>query len=114
MTNPKRGELKLSLGGETYNARVTLDAIMKIEAACGMGILKVLTGLSEGNLTTTEVCHIILPVIRGGGNDFSIKDVQRIVWDAGLADSMKVAGEILSAALTGGQNEGKLKEVVNG
>ena len=114
MTNPKRGELKLSLGSQTYNARVTLDAIMKIEASCGMGILKVLTGLTEGNLTTTEVCNIILPVIRGGGNDFSMKDVQKIVWDAGLADSMKVAGEILSTALTGGQSEGNLEEVVNG
>jgi len=112
--NPKRGEMELNLGGKTYKARVTLDAIMKIETSCGLGIVKVLSRLTEGELTTLQVCSTILPVIRGGGNDFSMKDVQEIVWEAGLANSMRAVGEILAIALTGGQDEGNEKKAVNG
>jgi len=112
--NRKRGEMTLDLGGKTYKARVTLDAIMKIETACGVGIVKVLSNLTEGTLTTTQVCETILPVIRGGGNDLNIKDVQEIVWQAGLANSMRAVGEILAIALMGGQDEGNEEKVVNG
>lgn len=114
MENPKRGEMTLDLGGKTYKARVTLDAIMKIETACDLGIVKVLQNLTEGTLTTSQVCAVMLPVIRGGGNDLSIKDVQNIVWEAGLANSMKAVGEILGVALMGGQNEGNEEKVASG
>lgn len=87
-----------------------MDALARIETATGLGILKVLQKLSDGELTTTEICAILLPVIRGGGNDIDLKDVQRAVWDAGLAEAMKAAGEVLTMALTGGQSEGNGEE----
>lgn len=87
-----------------------MDALARIETATGLGILKVLQKLSDGELTTTEICAILLPVIRGGGNDIDLKDVQRAVWDAGLAEAMKAAGQVLTIALTGGQSEGNVEE----
>lgn len=107
MTNPKRGEFRLSLGKQTYKAKVTMDGLARIEAALGCGVLRILQKLSDGDLTTTEMCAILLPIIRAGGNDIDIKDVQSAVWDGGLAEAMKASGEILSVALSGGQNEGK-------
>ena len=110
MTNPKKGEMKISLGEKTWNSRVTMDGLAKIEDACGTGILKVLQKLSDGDLTTSQMCNILLPIIRSGGNDVNMKDIQSSVWDAGLADAMKAVGEILSVSLGGGQDEGNLKE----
>ena len=87
-----------------------MDGIARIETAVGCGILKVLQKLSDGDLTTSEMCAILLPIIRAGGNDVQIKDVQAAVWDAGLAEAMKVSGSILAIALSGGQETGNDEE----
>lgn len=87
-----------------------MDGIARIETAVGRGILKVLQKLSDGDLTTSEMCAILLPIIRAGGNDVQIKDVQAAVWDAGLAEAMKVSGSILAIALSGGQETGNDEE----
>ena len=98
--------MQLSLGDQTWTARVTMDGIARIEAACNTGIVKILGRLTDGDLTTTEIVSILHPIIKGGGNDISVKDIQSAVWDAGLADAMKAVGEILGTALTGGNEEG--------
>ena len=95
----------MSLGDQTWTARVTMDGIARIEAACGTGIVKVLGRLTDGDLTTTEMCSILHPIIKGGGNDISMKDVQNAVWDAGLAETMKVVGEVVAVSLGGGREE---------
>ena len=97
--------MQLSLGDQTWTARVTMDGIARIEAACGTGIVKVLGRLTDGELTTTEMCSILHPIIKGGGNDISMKDVQNAVWDAGLAETMKVVGEVVAVSLGGGSEE---------
>ena len=35
-----------------------------------------------------------------------MKDIQKAVWDAGLADAMRVCGEVLASALSTGKDEG--------
>jgi len=101
----------LSLGDQTWTARVTMDGIARIEAACGTGIVKILGRLTDGDLTTTEMCNILHPIIKGGGNDISMKDIQNAVWDAGLAETMKAVGEIVAISLGGGNDEGNVKKV---
>tara|TARA_Y100001972_G_C7616021_1_gene308899 strand:- start:401 stop:676 length:276 start_codon:yes stop_codon:yes gene_type:complete len=88
-----------------------MDGIARIEAACGTGIVKILGRLTDGDLTTTEMCNILHPIIKGGGNDISMKDIQNAVWDAGLAETMKAVGEIIAVSLSGGNDEGNVKKV---
>lgn len=101
----------MSLGDQTWTARVTMDGIARIEAACGTGIVKILGRLTDGDLTTTEMCNILHPIIKGGGNDITMKDIQNAVWDAGLAETMKAVGEIVAISLGGGNDEGNVKKV---
>lgn len=100
------------LGNQSWTARVTMDSLARIEASCNAGIVKILGRLTEGDLTTSDICNILLPIIRGGGNDIQYKEVQKAVWNAGLAEAMKACGEILSIALSGGQDEGNEAEAV--
>ena len=55
---------------------------------------------------TTEIVNVLTPAIRGGGNDVDAKQVQKWVWEAGLIEAMRCAGEIVTVALNSGQNEG--------
>ena len=90
---------------------MTMDCLAKIETACGCGIMKVLGRLTEADITTTEICQILLPVIRAGGNDVSLKDIQSAVWEAGLAEGMKSVGEVLTKALMpDGDQSGNVEE----
>ncbi len=87
------------LGEKTLTGRVTLDVIMRIERQLGRGIIKVATSLSEADISVTEILAIITPVVRAGGNDVKEKDVQGYIWDAGIADGIRVCSEILAEAL---------------
>ncbi len=62
--------------------------------------------LSEGKATVTEIVNVLTPAIKGGGNDVDAKQVQKWIWEAGLIEAMRCAGEIVTMALNSGQNEG--------
>ena len=78
---------------------------MRVETALDKGIVEIITLLSEGKMTTTQLCDILLPVVRAGGNDIQMKEIRTSVWNAGLAPTMAVVGEILSTALSSGDDE---------
>ena len=40
MTNPKRGELRLEMAGQTFNCKINMDVIMRMEVGIGKSILK--------------------------------------------------------------------------
>lgn len=111
MANPKRGELKVKLGSKTFNGRVTLDVVQRIEVGLDMGIIQLAQSMSEGSLKTTEMTFILTPVIRAGGNDVTEKEVGQALWGAGLADGMKAIGEIIALVLGSGGDEGNEEEV---
>ena len=58
--------------------------------------------LGEGKATITEIVNVIQPALKGGGNNLDQKDVSKMVWEAGLIEGMRVAGEILTVALNSG------------
>lgn len=58
--------------------------------------------LSEGKATITEIVNVIQPALKGGGNNLDQKDVSKMVWEGGLIEGMRVAGEILTVALNSG------------
>ena len=111
MTNPKRGEIKITLGKKTFNGRVTLDVVQRIETGLDMGVIKLAQATSEGSLKTSEMTFILTPVIRAGGNDIQEKEVAEALWGAGLAEGMKSISEIIRIILSSGGDEGNDEEV---
>jgi hypothetical protein len=103
MVNPRRGELNLQLGTTQYKGKVTLDVLVRIESTMGCGVVKIAQRLSEGDLRISDILAILTPVIRAGGNDLDQKQIGTVIWEAGLAEGMRVAGEILALALTAGE-----------
>lgn len=91
-------------------ARLTIDALIRIENSNACSVVQTAQKLSEGKCTITEVVNVIQPALKGGGNNVDHKDVSKMVWEAGLIDGMRVAGEILTVALNSGlEDEGNAK-----
>ena len=113
-TNKLKGEILLNLAGKDYKARLTMNAIMQIESACNCGIIKLATRMSEADIRMTDIIEVLLPALRGGGNDLNRKDVIEIVENAGIVKSTTAVANLLSNTLTDDSqeetDEGKLEE----
>ena len=115
MANPMKGQIDLTLGTDTYKARLTVDSIMQIEAAGGCGIIKLANKMAEGDIRMSDLIYVLTPALRGGGNDLQQEDVKKLVGNTGIVDSAKAVAELLTKSLTTdsgeeGEAEGKKKE----
>ena len=111
MTNPKRGELEITLGEKKFNGRVTLDVVMRIERQMGKGIVKIAQSLSEAEFTVEQMVGILTPVIRAGGNDVKEPDIKEALWEAGLVSGIQACSEVIASVLgVDEQDEGNVAE----
>lgn len=107
MANPHRGELVVQMGEKEYKTRLNFDLMAKIESRTGQSVLSIANSLSQGQTPLTHLSIVLHAAIKGGGNDVSEKDIDSMIWDAGVVDAMRVTGEILANSLMGGQETGK-------
>ena len=105
MANKLKGEHNIELAGKDYKCRLTIDAIMQIEDACNCGILKLATRMGEADIRMSEIINVLLPALRGGGNDLQRKDVIQIVQDAGIVKATTVVANLLAKSLTDDSEE---------
>ena len=90
---------------------MTVDSLIKLEQTTGQSLIKLTSRLSEGSLTLTEIASIITPAIRGGGADIKEDEVIKIIYQSGIADGIRVCGELLANVLAGGQEDDEKKEI---
>ncbi len=105
MANELKGELNIQLAGKDYKCRLTIDAIMQIEDECNCGILKLATKMGEADIRMSEIINVLLPALRGGGNDLQKKDVIQIVQDAGIVKATTAVANLLAKSLTDDSEE---------
>ena len=105
MANKLKGELNIQLAGKDYKCRLTIDAIMQIEDECNCGILKLATKMGEADIRMSEIINVLLPALRGGGNDLQRKDVIQIVQDAGIVKATTAVANLLAKSLTDDSEE---------
>lgn len=114
MTNKLKGETTVNLAGKDYKARLTIDAIMQIEDACNCGIIKLATKMAEADIRLTDVINVLLPALRGGGNDLQRKDVIKLVQEAGIVNATAIVANLIAQSLTDDSeeetDEGKLEK----
>ncbi len=105
MANKLKGEVTLNLANKDYKARLTIDAIMQIEDACGCGIIKLATKMSDGDIRMSEIIQVLLPALRGGGNDFQHTDIINLVQETGIVKSTTAVASLLAKTLTDDSEE---------
>lgn len=105
MANPLRGQISLNLGQKEYKARLTVDAIMQIEDALDMGIIKVAQNMAQGDVRLGSIVKILTPALRGGGNNLQEADVIKLIQQAGIVEATRVVAEMLALVLSSGENE---------
>lgn len=107
MVNHLRGEIAIKLGEETFNCKLNFDSLVRIENALDIPILKLAEKISNAELKVTELSYIIYTAIKGGGKDITEKEVNSLIWQVGFVDGIRACGDIISMALTSGDEEKK-------
>jgi len=106
MTNPLKGQIEVTLGSKTYTARLTVDAIIKIETATGCGIIKLAQKMGEADIRITDLIAVLHQALRGGGNDIVEKDVNNIIQDVGIIEATRCVAELVTSSLMAESDEG--------
>ena len=106
MTNPKRGEVELQFSDKKYIGKINLDTLMRIETMLGCSVFKLTQQLTEGSLTVSEIIAILQPVLKSCPEKLDEKQIANLVWENGIAVSMRECGKVLSLGLSSG-DEGK-------
>ena len=107
MSNHLRGEVEITLGENVYNCKLNFDSLVRIETALDTPIIKLAGKISEADLKMTEVSYILYTAIKGGGKDITEKQVSDLVWKVGFVDAIRSVGEIISMALSSGDDDEK-------
>ena len=105
MTNNLKGEIKVNLAGKDYTCRLTIDAIIGIEEACGCGIIKLAQKMTNADILMSDILNVLLPALRGGGNDLQRKDVMKIVQNAGIVASTTAVATLITETLSDSEED---------
>lgn len=108
--NKLKGETLVNLADKDYKARLTVDAIMQIEDAVDMGIIKLAQKMGDGDIRMSQIIAVLVPALRGGGNDLQKADVTKLVEKTGIVKSTAAVANLLAASLTDNSDEKDGKE----
>lgn len=112
MTNPMRGETQITLGTETYKARLTVDAIINIEEELDKGIIEIMTEIGDAKIRTSYLVVILRAALRGGGKDIDDSGVKKIISENPFTEVCRVIAELLASVLTDQGSEEKKEQAV--
>ena len=90
-----------------------MDTMMRIETAIGKSIIKLANTMQEGDMTALEMVAFLTPVLRSSGADVKDRDVQKIIWEAGITNAMMSVAEVITFIVAGNDDEGNEVEAAS-
>ena len=98
--NPLKGEVVITLGGDSWPGKITLDATMKIETIAGMSITKIANQFSNnGDISTSNLLMILKIVADESGKIVGENTIKRAIETAGIAGAIGVVGDLIAMIL---------------
>lgn len=103
MANPKRGEVALDVGDQTYKLSFSVSALCELEDALDMSVAKIGELLSDpANLRMDTVRKVIWAALRDHHEEIDIKQAGKLATDIPLV--MSKIGEAFQLAFPSGGN----------
>lgn len=100
--NAARGDVEVTLAGETLVLRPTFEALAAIEQRTGEGIPRLLARFPSNSYRATDVMAILDEGIKAAEGQARPKTaLARTIRDAGLLEAAVAAARLLGAAITG-------------
>lgn len=106
MANANRGEVEITLAGDSYTLRPSFQALCEIEEATGMGIAALLRRYGDGAFGVRDVAAVLWAGIRATDRQAPrMNEIGEIIVEEGLAAFVEPVGRFLARAVSGGGRE---------
>lgn len=103
MSNPSRGETSLTLNGEPFAMRPTLDAMLRIEKAVGKSVFALVTQMGDPrNLQLTDVLTILEIGLKAGPDASALPKSDKLreqLYDLGFLALIQICAAFLGQAV---------------
>lgn len=96
-SNPHRGEVSVTLGGQAYRLRPSFGALAETEAMAGCGLVPLARRFLDGDYGLRDVVAVLVPALKAAGHGGD--SVGQMVLDAGLLSAAPACAALLAAAL---------------
>lgn len=105
--NPNRGEVQVTLGGQTHIMRPTFEALVAIEERTGMSLLRIVEKASDRDISLGTIGAVVYEGIKATNPDLKLtfKEVGRLVVASGITNLIEPVVKLLSEAIVAGQEE---------
>jgi hypothetical protein len=91
-----------------------MDVMMRIETAMNKSVIKIANTMQDGDLTALQMVAFLTPVLRSSGKDIKDKQVQELVWNNGITDTMMTIAQVITFIITGDDgDEGNEERAAN-
>ncbi len=88
--------------------------MMRIETAMNKSVIKIANTMQDGDLTALQMVAFLTPVLRSSGKDIKDKQVQELVWNNGITDTMMTIAQVITFIITGDDgDEGNEERAAN-
>lgn len=99
MTNPWRGEVALTVDGVTYDAKLTLGALVELEAELEeQSLVALVERFETGRFSARDVVALLSAGLRAGGWAGTGRDLLAAEIAGGPMAATRAAGSLLSRA----------------
>lgn len=99
--NPYRGEVALTLNGETQVMRLTLGALAELEAVLETGsLLELVERFESGKFLATDLVALLLAGLRAGGMDIDRARLNSAQIEGGAVAAAQAGALLLKRAFT--------------
>ncbi len=99
ISNKRRAEVTLELGGKKYTAKLTLNAIEKIEAEIDNNIFVTISRLGNNNLSFSDIVTILTIAISETNSSITREQIGEALLSDGLGKSLEMLVKIFNPIL---------------
>ena len=99
MTNPWSGEVAIVIDGVAYNAKLSLGALVELEAELEeRSLVDLVERFETGRFSAKDVLALLAAALRAGGWRGTSRDLARAEIAGGPMEATRLAGVLLSRA----------------
>ncbi|MEM9049141.1 MAG: gene transfer agent family protein [Pseudomonadota bacterium] len=99
MANPYRGEVALTIEGQSHVMRLTLGALCALEQELeDRSIAALVARFESGEIRMREVLSVLQAGLRGGGAALTEAELETLQIDGGAGAAMRLAAQLLRVA----------------
>ena len=109
-----KGTMELEFAGKKRNFKLDFLALSSIESRLNQPLLKIVNGMTSGNIGMTNMAVIIDEALRSAGGKYTYEAVGNLILEHGFTESFEIISKLMAHLMDAKkENDSPLEETKN-